>query len=134
MGIGILSAAMGFLGQQLKAKGDRQELRRVIRQRIIAPNVDRLDQEDVRLEIARDIITAAYATKTMSVLQAIVMFFVKTLLIPDKIKFIKQILDRQYKHIQDSVVIEENEDEFYFRVKKGKKALKRLVRDILTIV
>jgi len=130
----LLGPVMGILTQQLKFKGDRQELRRVIRQRIIAPNADRLHYPTVRKEVARDIITAAYATKTMSMAQSVVFIIMQATIFPMKIRLVDSILKTQANAIKNSVVIEEDHDEFTFKVKKGKSALKRLVRDIIAIL
>lgn len=130
----IISPLIGALSMQLKFKGDRQELRRVIRQRIIAPHVDRLHIPSVRHEVARDILTAAFATKTMSLMQSLSYSLIAMTLFPAKISLIKSILARQVNHLRANVVIKEDHEELTFRVVKGKSALKRLVRDILAIL
>lgn len=121
----ILSVAMGAIS----SSGDRKELRRVVRQRILAPSFRDIKDPVKRRALAEEIVMTAYGVKANNPLQILVAWLCKKMMFEDKIKMVDEVFLADIADNVDSFKAREQRDASW-EFTNGKEAIKKLVRDI----
>ena len=131
----FITPVLGLLSQEFRSSQDRKVLRRVIRQRILAPVLHLLEDPVIRHSTATAIVHAAYGIKTLNLAGAIMLWLLNQTIFKQKITVIDtSFLAPLADELKTEVEVIEDDAALTFRIKKGRRAIKKLIRDMLAIL
>lgn len=132
--LGLLKWLFGIAVLEFGASQDRKEFRNALRERIILPNIYKLDEPAVRARVVDDILSSAYGLRSLNMLGAVVLWLVNSSWRGHQKKMLDNILRDWALQFEDNVEVYEDEDDVKLRIKRGRTAIKDLVRDITNLM
>lgn len=131
--LSIVTSVLGFTLQSVNESQDRKELRNAIRQRILAPNVHRLNDPVVLEEVAASLVQAAYGINSTNILGAFIVTLLMRTIRADKIALMTEILDDHKTQLM-SLRTKRHDDATWDFVSEDKDEAKDFIRDVLALL
>jgi hypothetical protein len=133
--VSILQTFLGIGVAEIKSARARKYVRETIRNRILVPVLHQQEDPKVRRATAEAIVHAVYGISSLNLLGAMTLWLLSNTVLAQKIQLIdRNFLKEWADEFKTEIEIVEDDEDLRFEVKKGRRALDRLIKDMVNVL